>query len=118
MRDVISALYRNHRHCRRIWLCRHGPAQKVQALHVVHEVGHADLDPRSGEADGSDEQIHAIFLFGEDVLDPGLIRVSEIWDSRKQFEAYGQRLTPILVEAGIDVSGETEIFEVHNIWKR
>ena len=45
--------------------------QKVQALHVVHEIGHANLDPRSGKADGSDEQTHAILLFGEDVFDTG-----------------------------------------------
>ena len=67
----------------------------------------------SGEfpPDGLETQV-AFGQSGED------FRVSEIWDSREQFEAYGQRLTPILVEAGIDVSGETEIFEVHNIWKR
>ena len=46
------------------------------------------------------------------------LRVSEIWDSREQFKAFGERLMPILADAGIEFSGEPEIFEVHNIIKR
>jgi hypothetical protein len=42
------------------------------------------------------------------------IRVSEIWDSREQWEAYGERLMPLLAEVGIE-PGEPEVFEVHNI---
>ncbi len=52
--------------------------------------------------------------FGSD----GNLRVSEIYDSREQFEAYGARLMPILADVGIEFSGEPEIFEVHNIRKR
>ena len=52
--------------------------------------------------------------FGED----GDLRVSEIWDSREQLEAFGEKLMPILEKAGIDMSGEPEVFEVHNIDKR
>jgi len=48
----------------------------------------------------------------------GNLRVSEIWDSREQLEAFGERLMPLLAEAGIEFSGEPEIFEVHNIIKR
>ena len=48
----------------------------------------------------------------------GNLRVSEIWDSREQFEAFGERLMPLLAEAGIEFSGEPEVFEVHNIEKR
>jgi len=48
----------------------------------------------------------------------GNLQVSEIWDSRKQFEAFGERLMPILIEGGITFSGEPEVFEVHNIAKR
>ena len=48
----------------------------------------------------------------------GNLRVSEIWDSREQFAAFGERLMPILADAGIEFSGEPEIFEVHNIIKR
>ena len=48
----------------------------------------------------------------------GNLRVSEIWDSREQLDAYGEKLMPILAETGIEFSGEPEIFEVHNIIKR
>jgi hypothetical protein len=51
--------------------------------------------------------------FGPD----GNLRVSEIWDSREQFEAFGERLMPILQELGID-PGEPELLEVYNIVKR
>ena len=52
--------------------------------------------------------------FGSD----GDFRVSEIWDSREKFEAFGQRLMPILADTGIELAGEPEIIEVHNIIKR
>jgi hypothetical protein len=52
--------------------------------------------------------------FGSD----GALRVSEIWDSREQFEAFGERLMPVLSDVGIEFSGEPEVFEVHNIEKR
>ncbi len=48
----------------------------------------------------------------------GSLRVSERWDSREQFEAFGERLMPALAEAGIEFSGEPEIFEVHALEKR
>ena len=48
----------------------------------------------------------------------GNLRVSEIWDTPEQFAAFGERLMPILVDAGIEMSGEPEIFEIHNIIKR
>jgi hypothetical protein len=46
------------------------------------------------------------------------LKVSEIWDSREQLKAFGEKLMPILSEAGIEFSGEPEIFEVHNTYKR
>jgi len=48
----------------------------------------------------------------------GNLRVSEIWDSREQLQAFGERLMPILADVGIEFSGDPEIFEVHNIVKR
>ena len=48
----------------------------------------------------------------------GNLRVSEIWDSREQLEAFGERLMPILADAGIEFSGDPEILEVHRIVKR
>jgi hypothetical protein len=47
----------------------------------------------------------------------GNVRVSEIWDSREQAEAFAQRLMPVLSEIGID-PGEPEILEIHNIIRR
>lgn len=48
----------------------------------------------------------------------GELRVSEIWDSREQWEMYGRRLLPILTDIGIEYSADPEILEVHKIVKR
>ena len=48
----------------------------------------------------------------------GTFRVSEIWDSREQFDAFGKRLMPVLTDVGIELSGEPEMLEIHNIIKR
>jgi hypothetical protein len=53
-------------------------------------------------------------LFG----DEGNLRVSEIWDSQEQLQAFGDQLMPILTDIGIEFSAEPEIFEVHNLAKR
>ena len=47
----------------------------------------------------------------------GKFRVSEIWDSREQFEAFGERLMPVLKDVGIE-PGKPEMLEIHNILKR
>jgi hypothetical protein len=47
----------------------------------------------------------------------GDVRVSEVWDSREQFEAFGERLMPVLADAGIE-PGEPEVFDIHNIIRR
>ena len=47
----------------------------------------------------------------------GNIRVSEIWDSPEQLEAFGQRLMPLLAELGIE-AGEPEVLQIHNIQRR
>ena len=47
----------------------------------------------------------------------GNLHVSEIWDSRGQLEAFGERLMPVLAEIGIE-AGEPELMEIHNIVKR
>jgi hypothetical protein len=48
----------------------------------------------------------------------GHLRVSEIWDSQKQFEAFGERLMPVLKDIGIELSGQPELLEIHKIIKR
>ncbi len=51
-------------------LCRRtSPLEPGKALEVIGEVGHADLDPGTGDADGADEQAHAVLLPSEHVLD-------------------------------------------------
>jgi hypothetical protein len=60
-------------------------------------------------ADGLDYEI----CFGSD----GNLKVSQVWDTREQLDAFGARLTPILAELGIE-PGEPEVLEVHNIIKR
>lgn len=45
------------------------------------------------------------------------LRVSEIWDSQEQLDAFGERLMPILADIGIE-PGEPEVIEIHNIIKR
>ena len=42
------------------------------------------------------------------------IRVSEIWESPEKFQAFGERLMPVLAQVGIE-AGEPEIVEVHNV---
>ena len=86
------------------------------------------FNPTSLTAEKYDDTIQLIAkagTFPPDGLDyhvcfgsAGNLRVSEIWDSREQFAAFGERLLPILAEAGIEMSSEPEIFEVHNIIRR
>ena len=75
--------------------------------------------------DSTIEKIKAAGTFPPDGLDyhvcfgsAGNLRVSEIWDSPEQFAAFGERLMPILAEAGIEMSSEPEIFDVHATIKR
>ena len=44
-------------------------------------------------------------------------KVSQVWDSQEQLNAFGERLRPILAELGIN-PGEPELLEVHNTIKR
>jgi hypothetical protein len=45
-------------------------------------------------------------------------RVSEIWDSREQFDAFGERLMPVLKDVGIELSAKPEVLEIYNVIKR
>ena len=47
----------------------------------------------------------------------GKFRVSEIWDSREQFNAFGERLMPVLKDVGIE-PGQPEMLEIYNVLKR
>ena len=72
---------------------------------VVRRLNEAGVFP----ADGLDYEI----CFGSE----GNLKVSQVWDSKEQMEAFGARLMPILADVGIN-PGEPEIVEVHNIIKR
>jgi hypothetical protein len=56
-------------------------------------------------------ELHVLFGPEDD------LRVSEIWSSPEQFQAYGEKLMPILSDIGIEFSGEPEVFEVQNLAK-
>jgi hypothetical protein len=73
--------------------------------HVVRRLEEEHISP----ADGLDYEV--CFGSGDEM------KVSLVWDSKEQFEAFAARLVPILAEFGID-PGEPEVFEVHNIIKR
>lgn len=77
-------------------------AQYDESVRKLEEAG-------SFPPDGLDYHV----CFGTD----GNLRVSEIWDSREQLDAFGERLMPVLAEVGID-PGEPEILEIHNIVRR
>jgi hypothetical protein len=68
---------------------------------------------QSGEFPPDGMEYHVAFR-GPD----GSLRVSEIWDSMEQFEAFGRRLMPILAENGIELAGPPEVLEVHNVIRR
>lgn len=41
-------------------------------------------------------------------------RVSEIWASREQFDAFSERLMPAIQEAGIELGPEPEFLEIYS----
>jgi hypothetical protein len=88
-------------------LIRFAPASLTAAQYdeSVRKLEEAGVFP----PDGLDYHV----CFGTD----GNLRVSEIWDSQEQLDAFGERLMPILSEVGIE-PGEPELMEIHNIVKR
>src|SRR5580658_7134648 len=55
-----------------LWSGRRGlRGEPEHSLHVVKDVGQADLGSGAGNADGADKQAHRPLLSGEDVLDRG-----------------------------------------------
>jgi hypothetical protein len=66
----------------------------------------------SGQFPPDGLEFHVAFNSGDS------FRVSEIWESKEKFEAFGQRLMPILAEGGIELAGPPEIVEIHNLIKQ
>ncbi len=54
-------------------------------------------------------QMHV--LFGTE----GDLKVSEIWESEEQCRAFGEQIGPVLDEVGVQVGGDPEVFEVHEL---
>ncbi len=54
-------------------------------------------------------QMHV--LFGTE----GDLKVSEIWDSPEQLTAFGEQILPLLNEVGVQVAGEPDVFELHEL---
>jgi hypothetical protein len=88
---------------------RFAPPSPVPTAQYDETIGRLQGDGREFPPDGM--EYHVAFLVG------GGIRVSEIWDSREKWEAFGDRLMPILTDVGIE-AGEPEVFEVHNTIRR
>lgn len=67
---IFRALGRERRLLPRFALCeRTPPLEPGQALQAIGEVGHADFDPGAGNAEGADEQPHAVLMPSEHMPD-------------------------------------------------
>jgi hypothetical protein len=77
-------------------------AQYDESVRKLEEAG--EFPP-----DGLDYHV----CFGTD----GNLRVSEVWESQEQLDAFGEKLMPILSEVGIE-PGEPEVLEIGKIIKR
>ena len=62
-----------------------------------------------GPPDGCEYHV----CFGES----GSLKVSELWDSREQWEAFVEKLMPILEAVGVN-AGQPDVYEVHHIERR
>jgi hypothetical protein len=78
----------------------------------------------AAQYDESIRKLEEAGIFPPDGLDyhvcfggEGSLRVSEIWDSQEQLDAFGERLMPILAEVGIE-PGQPEVMSIHNVVKR
>ncbi len=54
-------------------------------------------------------QLHV--LFGTE----GDLKVSEIWESAAQCQAFGDQMSPVLEEVGVQIGGDPEVFQVHEL---
>ena len=67
---------------------------------------------KSGEWMPKGLEFHVAFMSDKS------LRVSEIWDSRADFDAFGEQLMPVLKDVGIELAGPPEMLEIHNIITR
>jgi hypothetical protein len=69
---------------------------------------HSALE-ESGDWPAEGCQVHVCFGDEQD------IRVSEVWESQEKLDAFGEKLRPKMEEAGIQLSGQPEVFEALNL---
>jgi hypothetical protein len=60
----------------------------------------------AGEWPAEGCQLHVVFGSEDD------IRVSEVWESAEQAQAFGEKLGPSMEKAGAQLSGEVEVYDV------
>ncbi len=89
-------------------LARFTPTSEVTAEQYDETIGRLE---KSGNWPPEGLEYHVAFE------SDGKFRVSEIWDSREQLDAFGERLMPVLKDVGIE-PGKPEMLEIHNIIKR
>jgi hypothetical protein len=77
---------------------------------LYDEVSHRMEGSGSWPPDGMDMHV----LFGTE----GELRVSEIWDSEEKWRAFREKILPVLNEVGIEMGGDPEVFQVHELQKR
>jgi hypothetical protein len=70
-----------------------------------------DVSRRMEESDWPPPALRVHVCFGED----GDLLVSEIWDSEDEWRSFSERLMPVLEEAGVQIGGEPQLFEVQEL---
>lgn len=90
---------------------RYSPSnlKKEQYDQVNEKLGASGLFKKDEMPDGMVMHV----LFG----DEGNLKISEIWESREQWQAFGEKLNPVLEEAGAQTEGPPDVFEVVNLAK-
>ena len=73
-----------------------------------YESVHGALE-KSGDWPPAGLVVHVCFGDEQD------LRVSEIWESREQLDAFGEKLRPQLEAGGVQLSGPPEILEITNL---
>jgi hypothetical protein len=86
-------------------LARFQPANLTSELYedVNRRLDDAGLNPPDGR------ELHVCFG------DEGQLRVSEVWESREKMDAFGEKLMPILGEAGVKLGTPPEVMPVVSI---
>lgn len=89
-------------------LVRYFPANlsTEQYDEVLRRLGEAGIFP--------DAAMDLHISYGEE----GSLRVSEIWDSPQDMQAFGEKLMPILADVGVQMAAEPEVIEIRNHVKR